>query len=99
MDGPFAETKEQLGGYCIFDCKDVDEAIAGLELIETALRRGRPGPFKLQAAISAIHVNAPDFASTRWDEIALTYDRLVEFTPNPVVAVNRAVALSFARGA
>ena len=69
-----------------------------MALIETALRRGRPGPFQLQAAISAIHVEAADFESTRWDEIALIYDRLFELTPNPVVALNRAVALSFARG-
>lgn len=70
----------------------------GLGLIETALRRGRPGPFQLQAAISAIHAEAADFEATRWDEIALIYDRLLELAPNPVVALNRAVALSFAHG-
>ncbi len=75
-----------------------ERAREGLELVETALRRGRPGPFQLQAAISAIHVEAHDFESTRWNEIALIYDRLLEMTPNPVVALNRAVALSFARG-
>ena len=77
---------------------DQDRAQEGLALIETALRRGRPGPFQLQAAISAIHVEAVDFQATRWDEIALIYDRLFELTPNPVVALNRAVALSFAQG-
>lgn len=77
---------------------DQDLAREGLALIETALRRGRPGPFQLQAAISAIHVEALDFEATRWDEIALIYDRLLELTPNPVVALNRAVALSFAHG-
>jgi len=77
-----------------------DQALAreGLELVETALRRGRPGPFQLQAAISAIHVEAASFEETRWDEIALIYERLLELTPNPVVALNRAVALSFAVG-
>jgi RNA polymerase sigma-70 factor (ECF subfamily) len=77
---------------------DQDCAHEGLTLIETALRRGRPGPFQLQAAISAIHVEAVDFKATRWDEIALIYDRLYEFAPNPVVALNRAVAVSFAQG-
>ncbi len=77
-----------------------DQTLAGegLPLIETALRRGRPGPFQLQAAISAIHVEAPDFPTTRWDEIALIYDHLLELAPTPVVALNRAVALSFAEG-
>lgn len=77
---------------------DRNRAEEGLALIETALRRGRPGPFQLQAAISAIHVEAADFESTRWDEITLIYERLQELAPNPVVDLNRAVALSFARG-
>jgi len=68
----------------------------GLALVELALRRGRPGPFQLQAAISAIHVEAPDFASTPWTEIALIYERLLEMTDSPVVAVNHAVAVSYA---
>jgi len=70
----------------------------GLALIKTALRRGRPGPFQLQAAISAVHAEAADFETTRWDELALIYDRLIGLTPTPVVALNRAVALSFAHG-
>jgi len=77
---------------------DRERALEGLSLIETALRRGRPGPFQLQAAISAIHVEAEDFKETRWDEIALIYERLFEFVPNPVIALNRAVALSFVDG-
>ena len=77
---------------------DRERAREGLTLVEAALRCGRPGPFQLQAAISAIHVEAVDFAATRWDEIALIYDRLLELSPNPVVALNRAVALSFAQG-
>ncbi len=70
----------------------------GLAILKTALRRGRPGPFQLQAAISAVHAEAADFEATRWDELALIYDRLVELVPTPVVALNRAVALSFAHG-
>lgn len=77
---------------------DHRQIVEGLALIKTTLRRGRPGPFQLQAAISAIHAEAADFEATQWDEIALIYDRLIEFTPTPVVALNRAVALSFADG-
>lgn len=68
----------------------------GLALVTRALRRGRPGPFQLQAAIAAIHAEAPDFRATGWGEIALIYDRLLDMTGSPVVAVNRAVAISFA---
>lgn len=74
------------------------EAQEGLTLIETALRRGRPGPFQLQAAISAIHIEAINFEATRFDEITLIYERLLELTPNSVIALNRAVALSFWQG-
>lgn len=70
----------------------------GLALIEATLRRGSPGPYQLQAAISAIHIEAVDFKSTRWREIALIYDRLLELSPNPVIELNRAVAISFAKG-
>ena len=70
----------------------------GLMLIDTALRRGRVGPFQLQAAISAIHAEAPSAADTNWAEIVLIYDRLIELIDNPVVALNRAVAVSFALG-
>lgn len=77
-----------------------DQTLAdeGLQRIQRTLRRGRPGPFQLQAAISAIHIEAPDFGSTPWQEIALIYDRLLELRPNPVIALNRAVAVSFWRG-
>ncbi len=77
-----------------------DQALAaeGLNIIEMALRRGRAGPFQLQAAISAIHIEAATAQDTNWPEIVLIYDRLLEMTPNPVVALNRAVAVSFAIG-
>lgn len=70
----------------------------GLDLVETALRRGRPGPFQLQAAISAIHAEAERAEDTNWGEIVLIYNRLWEMTGNRVVLLNRAVALSFAKG-
>lgn len=75
-----------------------DAASEGLRLIETALRRGRPGPFQLQAAVSAIHVEAESFDATNWKEIVLIYARLLEMAPNPVVVLNWAVAVSYAVG-
>lgn len=70
----------------------------GTALVTMALRRGPPGPYALQAAIAAVHANAPDAASTDWPQIVLLYDRLLAAMPTPIVALNRAVALAFARG-
>ena len=78
---------------------DKDLAAEGCGLIETALRRGRPGPFQLQAAISAIHTEAPTAGDTNWAEIVMIYDRLLELSDNPVITLNRAVAVSFAHSA
>ncbi len=77
-----------------------DQALAneGRAQIEVALRHGRPGPFQLQAAIAAVHSEAMTFAETRWEEIVLIYERLCEISGNPVMALNRAVALSYAAG-
>lgn len=71
----------------------------GSALVETALRRGRPGPYQLQAAISALHCAGNSHDDTDWTQIALLYDALVAFDANPVIALNRAVALSYAKGA
>lgn len=68
----------------------------GRALIENALRRGRPGPFQLQAAIAAIHSEAKRFEDTGWAEIVLIYERLIELSTNPVLKLNHAVALSYA---
>lgn len=70
----------------------------GVALVETALRRRRPGPYQLQAAIAAIHAEAPSFAETGWREIALIYEGLAGFRPNPVFDLNRLVALSYCEG-
>ncbi|MFI0453891.1 RNA polymerase sigma factor [Actinomadura sp. 6N118] len=70
----------------------------GVELLKTALRRGRPGPYQLQAAIVACHATAADAADTDWEHIAELYERLVELLPSPVVRLNRAVAIAMARG-
>jgi len=65
----------------------------GLELVERALRRGRPGPFQIQAAVAACHASAPTAAETDWRQIALLYEQLARLTPSPVVALNQAVAI------
>lgn len=68
----------------------------GTGLLIGNLARGDIGPFQVQAAISAVHCEAPDYASTDWKQICLLYEKLYELQPSPVVLVNAAVALSFA---
>jgi RNA polymerase sigma-70 factor (ECF subfamily) len=71
----------------------------GLRLLERALRLGRPGPYQIQAAIAALHADAPSFAQTDWAQIEQLYEALGRFGRSPVVEVNRAVAVAFAHGA
>lgn len=70
----------------------------GSELVQTALRTRRFGPFTLQAAIAAVHAEAPSSADTDWQEIVGLYDLLLRFTPSPVVELNRAVAVAMSDG-
>lgn len=76
-----------------WDRARVDE---GEALLGRALRLRRPGPYQLQAAISALHATAPTAAATDWAQIAALYDRLAALAPSPVVDVNRAVAVAYA---
>ncbi len=71
----------------------------GLALVQKALLRKRLGPYQIQAAIAAVHASAPDYESTNWQELVLLYDALLRHRPNSVVRLNRAVAVSRARGA
>ncbi len=66
----------------------------GQDLVRRCLRRGQPGPYQIQAAISAVHSDAPDAAATGWDQILALYDQLMAMAPGPVVALNRAVAVA-----
>ena len=66
----------------------------GLAVLDRAVARRVPGPFQIQAAISALHVQAEDPDGTDWAQILLLYDRLMALAPSPVVALNRAVALA-----
>lgn len=71
----------------------------GQALVRACLRRGRPGRFQVQAAIAAVHADAPVAAATDWTQIVALYDQLLALDPNPVVALNRAVAVGELHGA
>jgi RNA polymerase sigma-70 factor, ECF subfamily len=70
----------------------------GAALVEQALRAGPPGPYGLQAAIAALHAQAPLAADTDWPQIAALYGLLLQAQPTPVVELNRAVAVAMAEG-
>ena len=70
----------------------------GITLVRAALCKG-PGRYALEAAITAVHTEAPSYAHTDWREILGLYTVLIQVWPSPVVALNRAVALGFADGA
>ncbi|MFF4113091.1 RNA polymerase sigma factor [Streptomyces sp. NPDC001714] len=78
-----------------WDRAEIDE---GTALLEGALRRGRPGPYQIQAAIAACHTTAPAAADTDWSDIAGLYGELQRYVPSPVVRLNRAVAVGMAEG-
>jgi RNA polymerase sigma-70 factor (ECF subfamily) len=66
----------------------------GQDLVRRCLQTSRPGPFRLQAAIAAVHADAPTWAATDWPQVVALYDQLLARTPSPVVALNRAVAVA-----
>jgi RNA polymerase sigma-70 factor (ECF subfamily) len=68
------------------------------QLVVAALTAGPPGRFTLQAAIAALHAQAPSYADTDWAQIRVLYDEMLRIWPSPVVALNRAVAVSMADG-
>ncbi len=71
----------------------------GVTLITDALPKGATGPYQLQAAIAAIHDEAPSAEATDWTQIMGLYELLLRLSDNPVVALNHAVAVAMARGA
>jgi RNA polymerase sigma-70 factor, ECF subfamily len=77
---------------------DAGRVREGVAVLESALRRHHPGPYQLQAAIAALHVQAPAPEQTDWTRIAELYGALARLAPSPVVEVNRAVAVGFAAG-
>jgi RNA polymerase sigma-70 factor (ECF subfamily) len=78
-----------------WDRAEIDE---GTGLLETALRRGRPGAYQIQAAIAACHTTAATAGDTDWADIAALYGELSRFVPSAVVRLNRAVAVGMSEG-
>ncbi len=76
-----------------------DHIDKGVDLLQRALLMSRPGPFQIQAAISAAHAQAKSYEETDWHEITLLYGKLYKLQPSPVIQLNAVVALSFAHGA
>ena len=70
----------------------------GIRMLDQAMRRGPPGPYRLQAGVAALHAVAPTAAATDWRRILALYDRLMEVAGSPVVALNRAVAVAMVEG-
>jgi predicted RNA polymerase sigma factor len=70
----------------------------GSALVASALARGAPGPYQLQAAIAALHAEAPDAQATDWPQILALYDVLLGLADHPIVALNRAVAAAMVHG-
>ncbi|MEV5439302.1 RNA polymerase sigma factor [Streptomyces sp. NPDC052682] len=70
----------------------------GQDLVRRCLRRNRPGPYQIQAAIQAVHSDAPSAEATDWGQILQLYDQLTALAPSPVVALNRAVAVAEVHG-
>lgn len=70
----------------------------GQSLVRRCLRRNQPGPYQIQAAINAVHSDAPTAADTDWGQILQLYDQLAALAPSPVVALNRAVAVAEVEG-
>jgi RNA polymerase sigma factor (sigma-70 family) len=87
---PLAEQRRELW--------DRDQIEEGVDLITRTLGTGLVGPYQLQAAIAAVHDEAPGPADTDWTEILALYDVLEQVSPGPVVTLNRAVAVAMVHG-
>jgi RNA polymerase sigma factor (sigma-70 family) len=77
---------------------DRQQIAEATRLLDQALALRGPGPYQVQAAIAALHADAPDYEHTDWRQIRILYDRLQELTPSPVVLLNRAVATRYVIG-
>jgi RNA polymerase sigma-70 factor, ECF subfamily len=70
----------------------------GQAIVRACLRRNHPGPYQIQAAINAVHADAPSFEATDWSQILELYDQLLALSPTPVVALNRAIVVGEVEG-
>jgi RNA polymerase sigma-70 factor (ECF subfamily) len=77
---------------------DREQIAEGLTLVETALRMGRIGAYRLQAAIAALHAEAANSEQTDWKQIAALYSVLARINPSPIVMLNGAVAVAMSEG-
>jgi RNA polymerase sigma-70 factor (ECF subfamily) len=75
-----------------------DQITEGLPLVDRALASRQLGPYTIQAAIAAVHAQAPTAADTDWSQIAALYDVLLQIEPSPVIELNRAVAIAMRDG-
>jgi RNA polymerase sigma-70 factor (ECF subfamily) len=78
---------------------DHEKIARGHQLVRACLRRNRPGPYQIQAAIAAVHADASTHDATDWSQIVTLYDQLYGLRPDPVVALNRAIAVAELHGA
>lgn len=93
-DGTFVRLSDQDRAH--WDRTLIEE---GHALVRECLRRNRPGPLQIQAAIAAVHADAPTWADTDWDQIVALYDQLAAVRPDSVVALHRAIAIGERDGA
>ena len=77
---------------------DRGEIAEGLQLVESALRLGRVGPYQLQAAIAALHAEANSPGDTDWRQIVMLYQELMRLNQSPIVALNHAAAVAMSEG-
>jgi RNA polymerase sigma-70 factor, ECF subfamily len=70
----------------------------GQAIVRRCLRQGQPGAYQVQAAINAVHADAPTVEETDWSQIVALYDQLLALAPTPVVALNRAIAIGEVQG-
>jgi RNA polymerase sigma-70 factor, ECF subfamily len=75
-----------------------ERAAEGARVLDRALSHRAPGPYQLQAAIAALHLDAPLYEDTDWPQIAALYGTLARVDPSPIVELNRAVAVAMAHG-
>jgi RNA polymerase sigma-70 factor (ECF subfamily) len=75
----------------LWDHQLIDE---GHAVVRACLRRNMPGPYQIQAAIAAVHADAPRAEATDWSQIVQLYDQLLACMPTPIVALNRAIAVA-----
>ena len=80
-------------------CWDAALIAEGQALVRECLRLNQPGPYQVQAAINAVHSDAHSTADTDWRQVVQLYNQLLDFSPTPVVALNRAVAVAEVEGA